>query len=48
MEGDCSISSFASFYSQTRLRVQLAPGFPCALCGSEGQRNCKAQAKIAP
>ena len=25
--------------SHTRLRVRSAPGFPCALCGSEGQRD---------
>src|SRR5882724_2723239 len=26
------------FHLHARLRVRLAPGFPCALCGSEGRR----------
>src|SRR3954452_4698296 len=32
--------------SSTRdLRAQSAPGFPCALCQREGQRDCKTRAK---
>ena len=27
------------FISHTRLRVQLAPGFPCALCSMRGTMN---------
>jgi hypothetical protein len=29
----------------TAMRAQSAPGFPCALCGSEGQRDCRTQVK---
>jgi hypothetical protein len=45
----CTCSStrvlFSTGLSHTGLRAQSAPGFPCALCQREGQRDCKTQAK---
>ena len=37
--------AFFHYPLHTVLRAQSAPGFPCALCQREGQRDCKAQAK---
>jgi hypothetical protein len=37
-------NSFAFLFLQTRLRVQLAPGFPCALAAREGQRDGRTRA----
>ncbi|MEA2981439.1 MAG: hypothetical protein QOF09_3262 [Alphaproteobacteria bacterium] len=44
----CTCQTRAFFYPlHTVLRAQSAPGFPCALCGSEGQRDGKTRAKQA-
>src|SRR5207244_7205862 len=36
---------FGSTPTHMGLRAQSAPGFPCALCRREGQRNCRTRAK---
>ena len=40
----CQIRVRPSLPLHTVLRAQSAPGFPCALCGSEGQRDCRTRA----
>src|SRR6266403_5911615 len=43
----CTCGDYArvSISLHTRLRVQWAPGFPCALCSQRGKRTCKTRAK---
>src|SRR3977135_486362 len=43
----CSCAFFCAFV-HTRPRVQRAPGFPCALCLSEGETETQSSGAIAP